>query len=45
MVDYKCFFCGKEISHKALKKRFLCPHCGSKIFYKPKTKIVKIPAI
>ena len=35
MVTYKCFKCGKSITDKNLEKRFVCPSCGSKIFYKP----------
>jgi DNA-directed RNA polymerase subunit RPC12/RpoP len=42
MVTYKCFKCGKKIVSKALEKRFVCPSCGSKIFYKPRTKIKKV---
>jgi len=45
MVNYKCFKCGKKIKSKALDKRFICPHCGSKIFYKSRTKVKKVKAI
>ncbi len=45
MAQYKCFDCGKQISSKALEKRFVCPHCGSKIFYKPRMQSVKIKAV
>ena len=45
MAQYKCFGCEKTISSKILAKRFVCSHCGSKIFYKPRTKIVKLKAI
>ncbi|MAG38359.1 DNA-directed RNA polymerase subunit P [Candidatus Pacearchaeota archaeon] len=45
MAQYKCFKCEKAISSKQLDKRFVCPHCGSKIFYKPRTQIVKLEAI
>jgi len=45
MAQYKCFKCEKAISNKVLDKRFVCPHCGSKIFYKPRTQIVKLKAI
>ncbi|HLD98086.1 MAG TPA: DNA-directed RNA polymerase subunit P [Candidatus Nanoarchaeia archaeon] len=44
MANYKCFKCGKEISSKKLDKRFTCPHCNSKIFYKPRLAVVKIKA-
>ncbi|MBS3066643.1 DNA-directed RNA polymerase subunit P [Candidatus Pacearchaeota archaeon] len=44
MADYKCFKCGKLISSKKLDKRFTCPHCNSRIFYKPRKAIVKIKA-
>lgn len=45
MVQYKCFKCEKPINSKVLEKRFVCPNCGSKIFYKPRTQIVKVKAI
>ncbi len=45
MITYKCFKCGKKISHNALEKRFLCPNCRSKIFYKTRKHVVKIKAI
>ena len=45
MAQYKCFRCEKTISSKQLEKRFLCPGCNSKIFYKPRKHIVKIKAI
>lgn len=45
MAQYKCFKCGKTITSKLLEKRFLCPHCNSKIFYKPRRHIVKIKAV
>jgi|TARA_Y100000310_G_scaffold304075_1_gene342916 DNA-directed RNA polymerase subunit RPC12/RpoP len=45
MAAYKCFKCEKKITDKILGKRFVCPHCGSKIFYKPREKIKKVKAI
>lgn len=45
MAQYKCFQCEKPVSSKVLEKRFVCPNCGSKIFYKPRTQIVKVKAI
>ena len=45
MAQYKCFKCEKAISSKALDKRFVCPNCGSKIFYKPRLQTVKLKAI
>ncbi|MEK7121732.1 MAG: DNA-directed RNA polymerase subunit P [Patescibacteria group bacterium] len=45
MAQYKCFKCGKALSSKILEKRFVCPGCGSKIFYKPRMQIVKVKAI
>ena len=45
MAQYKCFKCSKAIGHKVLEKRFVCPNCGSKIFYKPRLQIVKIKAV
>lgn len=44
MVKYKCFKCEKEIDSKDLKKRFVCPGCGSKIFFKPRSKVKNIKA-
>lgn len=42
-MDYKCFKCRKKIPLEDLNKRFVCPNCGCKIFYKPRTqkKIIK----
>jgi DNA-directed RNA polymerase subunit RPC12/RpoP len=45
MATYKCFFCGKQATNKTLEKRFLCPHCGGKIFFKPRQQIKKIKAV
>lgn len=45
MVTYKCFRCGKQITDKNLEKRFVCPGCGSKIFYKPRKVVTKVKAI
>ncbi len=45
MVEYKCFKCGSKITDKELGKRFVCPSCGSKIFFKPRTHVKKIKAI
>jgi len=45
MTTYKCFKCEKKISSGNLDKRFTCPHCGSKIFYKPRAKVKKVKAI
>lgn len=44
MAVYKCFKCEKKISHKSLEKRFSCPYCGGKIFYKPRGITTKIKA-
>ncbi|MDO8623398.1 MAG: DNA-directed RNA polymerase subunit P [archaeon] len=45
MTTYKCFKCGKKTTNKAIEKRFVCPSCGSKIFYKPRTHVRKLNAI
>ncbi|MFH1801306.1 MAG: DNA-directed RNA polymerase subunit P [archaeon] len=45
MITYKCFKCEKKIKKEETDKRFVCPYCGSKIFYKPRTKVKKIKAI
>ncbi len=44
MAIYKCFKCEKEIKSSELEKRFSCPYCGSRIFYKPRTKIKTVKA-
>jgi len=44
MITYKCFNCKSKIKDEDLKKRFVCPACGSKIFYKQRTKIKKVKA-
>jgi DNA-directed RNA polymerase subunit RPC12/RpoP len=44
MSAYKCFKCEKKITSANLEKRFVCPACGSKIFYKPRDKVKKIKA-
>lgn len=43
-VAYKCFNCEKKIDSKDLKKRFVCPHCGFKIFFKPRTQVKVVKA-
>ena len=45
MPTYKCFKCERKIQNTNLEKRFVCPYCGGKIFYKPRTKVKKIKAI
>lgn len=45
MAQYKCFHCGKKITSSILDKRFVCPNCGSRVFYKPRTKVKAIKAI
>lgn len=37
MVAYKCIECQKDIKSEIVKKRVRCPHCGSKILFKPRT--------
>lgn len=44
MAQYKCFHCGKKIKSADLEKRFVCPDCGSKIFFKPRTKMKTVKA-
>ncbi|MBT3642638.1 DNA-directed RNA polymerase subunit P [archaeon] len=39
MSAYKCFHCGSKIKSEDLNKRFVCPDCGSRIFFKPRTKM------
>lgn len=45
MATYKCFKCSKAIKDTNLDKRFVCPKCGSKIFYKPREALKKVKAI
>ena len=45
MPTYKCFKCEKKILDSNLEKRFVCPSCGSKIFYKPRTRVKKVKAV
>jgi DNA-directed RNA polymerase subunit RPC12/RpoP len=45
MVTYKCFKCGKKATDADLEKRFVCPSCGEKIFFKPRTKVKIVKAI
>ncbi|HLA23514.1 MAG TPA: DNA-directed RNA polymerase subunit P [Candidatus Nanoarchaeia archaeon] len=45
MANYKCFKCEKKISNKNLDKRFTCPNCGGKIFYKPREQVKKVKAV
>lgn len=44
MPAYKCFKCEKAIKSSELDKRFVCPGCGSKIFYKPRTRVKRVKA-
>jgi len=44
MAEYKCFKCGKKNDSGDLKKRFVCPGCGSKVFFKPRTKVKTVKA-
>lgn len=44
MAVYKCFDCEEKINSEDLEKRFVCPHCGSRIFYKPRTKMKTVKA-
>jgi len=45
MTSYKCFNCDKKLKSADLEKRFVCPACGSRIFFKPRTKMKTIKAI
>lgn len=45
MAAYKCFQCGKKIASANLEKRFVCSNCGSRIFFKPRTKMKTLKAI
>lgn len=45
MVNYQCMSCKKDISHEEVKRRVRCPHCGSKILFKPQTARITVEAI
>jgi len=45
MTAYKCFKCGKKTAEEKLRKRFVCPSCGCKIFNKPRVNSRKLKAI
>jgi len=32
----------EKIKSQDLEKRFVCPNCGSRVFYKPRTKMKKV---
>lgn len=44
MVTYKCFKCETKFKKEELDKRFVCSNCGSKIFYKARSKVKKVKA-
>lgn len=44
MAQYKCFQCNKKINSAELDKRFVCPYCGSRIFFKPRLKMKTVKA-
>ena len=46
-IHYKTLSCkcGKQVSSKALEKRFACPSCNSRIFYKPRKHLTKVKAV
>jgi len=45
MVSYNCMDCQKEIKFELVKRRVRCPHCGSKMLYKPRTTSSTIEAV
>ncbi|MBS3168297.1 DNA-directed RNA polymerase subunit P [Candidatus Woesearchaeota archaeon] len=45
MVVYNCIDCQKEIKFELVKKRVRCPHCGSKILYKPRVTSAVVDAV
>ena len=42
---FTCKSCGKQFGRDENRRRQKCPHCNSKIFYKPRTHVVKIKAV
>ncbi|MFT4309814.1 MAG: DNA-directed RNA polymerase subunit P [Candidatus Woesearchaeota archaeon] len=45
MADYKCFECSKQVPSNLVRRRVRCPYCGSKILFKPRTRITKVTAL
>ena len=46
MVGYKCFSCGRKVSHKVLEKsRGKCTYCDSRIFYKTRNVVTRVKAV
>ncbi|MFH0831851.1 MAG: DNA-directed RNA polymerase subunit P [archaeon] len=45
MANYKCFFCGKQLSSKNLEKRFVCPNCNGRVFFKPREAVKRVKAV
>ena len=43
-MAYKCFYCNKEVPENMIKRRINCPFCGSKILFKPRTRVTKVKA-
>ena len=44
MPAYKCFQCGKSIKQDYVKKKIRCPYCGSKLIFKPRSRIMDVKA-
>jgi len=40
-MAYKCFECGKEIDPKSIRRRIICPYCGSRILVKSRPPVLK----
>ena len=40
-MAYRCFSCGKEIDPKNVKRRIICPYCGSRIIIKSRPNVIK----
>jgi len=45
MAEYKCFECNKSVPANLIRRRVRCPYFGSKILYKPRTRITHVKAI
>lgn len=45
MADYRCFDCLKAVPGNLVRRRVRCPYCGSKILYKPRTRITHVKAV
>ena len=41
MVIYKCPNCKNDIEGEQVRRRVICPHCGSRVIMKSRPKTIK----